>query len=737
MTKADIKKKSRPSKSHKAEPSGGDVGEVPNSRNGYGYGPAVSAPAWGLPTNLAEANPQAPSVPEGVMGASVEQVKQAEQQPTTPLRPAEESANNTMSASKRRRGRPKGSTNKKGKADGQPGETSANNVEFEGQSQPVVGQLHQSPEAIATISNVAVQDQSAYQPALNNQPPAPKPAQSLQYANQSWQNDSHKNQIGQVSGIPQDELSPEERAVLEAFRVQGPDAMGAVSAIPSPVVSTKGPTGTTQPPKRKRAPPKPKATAAATAAANAANASNIANPTSTTNFSVQEPQQMPQQIPQQVQDSNSLSTMSNESVMGMSKDALQWAPVDTTTATAPPPAKRPRQRKPKVPTANDPPSRKQTASVANSATPPIPPSTIPDSQATPSQQSIQQSLPTTRPPAEGLEAHYERFANLQQQQQQQNGRSHTPTQPQQQQQHVRQPSKPSSVTVTPQQTTPQMAQQMQHQKSQQGTQQNIQRDDQKLNQATSSRSSTGYYNQRSQSTSSYNQQYPSHQPSQLYSGHSASPQMSNSSYRTSSTHTMAQPSPQFSQAENTYRTASPHTISQPSPSYSQTDNQFRATNTHSIAQPSPSFSQPENAYRTPSTHSMTQPSTSFSASRTTQQPTHQSHYSQFSDSSYIDLPTLESLGHSSSSTASLGGYGQQNIGLTNTASHSRSSGSTSSLYGTSSGLNNAFDTTVGGANDLLRVSRGGAYGSTGAYDTTGAASEHDLREKLLRNMGRR
>jgi hypothetical protein len=75
--------------------------------------------------------------------------------------------------------------------------------------------------------------------------------------------------------------------------------------------------------------------------------------------------------------------------------------------------------------------------------------------------------------------------------------------------------------------------------------------------------------------------------------------------------------------------------------------------------------------------------------------------------------------------------------LTNTASHSRSSGSTSSLYGTSSGLNNAFDTTVGGANDLLRVSRGGAYGSTGAYDTTGAASEHDLREKLLRNMGRR
>ncbi|TVY48288.1 hypothetical protein LOCC1_G001442 [Lachnellula occidentalis] len=718
VTKSEVKKKGRPFKGPKNEAS---VVEIPNSRNGYGFGAAVSAPAWGLPPNLAEVVPQAPRAFEAAMGPS-EQPRQSEPQPqpqpqpSTPLKLPEDSAMNTASGNKRRRGRPKGSTNKKLKMDGLPGDvpTSSNNVEPEGQNQSTSAQMGQPAEVAANTKNVAVTDQSTFQPAASNS------THTLGYSEQSWQNDAQKIQMGQASDLPPEELSPEEQAVLEAFRAHNPEA---AAAVPSPVVSAKGATG--QPPKRKRAPAKPKVNPA-----KAASTTSIANPSPSTNFPVHTSEQMPHQISPQVQE-GSLSAINNESVMGMPRasDQVAWAPPVDTTPTAPP-AKRVRQRKPKVPNAIDPPSRTQTASVANSATPPIAPSTIPDSTAS-SQQSIQQSMPVSRPPAEGLEAHYERFANLQQQQ---NGRSHTPTVPQQQQ-HVRQPSKPASVP--PLQTTPQLPQQMQHQASQPGSQQNSQRDDQKMTQGSGSRSSTSYFNnnhqnQRSQSTTGYSQQYPTHQPSNLYGGHSASPQMSNASYnRTASTHTLAQASPQFSQADNTFRTASPHTITQPTPSPYQSEAQFRAANTQ-IVQPSPSYSQPENSYRTPSTHSMAQPSPSYSTART-QQPSHQSHYSQFSDSSYIDLPTLESLGHSS-------GYGQSNLNL-GTTSHSRSSGSTGSIYGTS-GLNNNYDTTSG-ANNLLRVSRGssvsnnaGSYGSSGAFDAS-TATDHDLREKLLRNIGGR
>ncbi|KAF4631549.1 hypothetical protein G7Y89_g6589 [Cudoniella acicularis] len=763
------KKKNRPSKGHKETLStGGDaglLGEPPNSKNGYGFGPAIGPPAWGLPQNLAEVNPQAPSVPDGLqMKATIEQNKQPEElhSPATPVQQHQEDLSNA-SMSKRRRGRPKGSTNKKGsKMDGQPGGENgigSNGMEFEGHAQTSGVQQMQSPEVVVPVNNTSrqEQDQSRFQPALRNDPPAPKPVQNLQYSEQSWQNNTQKNQIPQASMITPDELSPEERAVLEAFRNHGAER---VNPVPSPVVSTKGPSEGGQ--KRKRAPPKPKPVPAVSSIpANSTNVGSVANAQNTTNATATPmPNPMPTpnfpvQAPQQVQDTNSLSTLNHETAMGIAKDAIQWAPVDTTTTTAPPPPKRQRQRKPKVPSRNDTPSQNQTASAVSSATPPIPPSTIPDSQATQSQQSV----PVSRPPAEGLEAHYERFQNLSQQS---NGRSHTPTmsqqQQQQQQQHVRQQSKPSSAP--PQQATPQIPQQMQQQKSQQSNQQSMQRDDQKMTQASAARPSSTYYNPRSQSSTSYTQQFPSHQPSQLYSGHTASPQMSNTNYRTASTHTMAQntmaqASPQFSTAENTYRTASPHTISQPSPSFSQTDTNFRTTNAHAIAQPSPSFSQAENTFRTPSTHAMTQPTTSYSNSRSHTQQSQaapQNHYSQFSDSSYIDLPTLESLGHSGTSgTASLGGYGQgMGVGLTGTStnSHSRSSGSSASLYGTTnSALGNAFDT---GANDLLRVSRGSVGGShsnahtgygtaaTGGGMNSGFdASEHEMRERLLRGLGRR
>ncbi|RDL42122.1 uncharacterized protein BP5553_02101 [Venustampulla echinocandica] len=804
----------------------------PNSSNGYGYGPAVSAPAWGLPNNLAEVNPQAPNVPEAGLqrDAGVEQRKQPEHQPQQPQKPEQQpqqqpppppqppqqqqqlpqpppstpakppqdpsTATSSTNTSKRGRGRPKGSTNKKSKADIQQvvdNTASSNYVGSQGQNQTTAVQPTQQPnEGARATDNTLRQDQnqSNAQPALNNKPPAPQQVQQPLYAGQTLQNSSQTNLPKQTPVIIADELSPEERAVLEAFRNHGAEGL---SALPSPVVSaikgTKSLSEAGQ--KRKRAPPKPKP-----------NQSVPVNP-SINNFQVETPQsvqnrqqvqphqqlqthqhvqthqqaqppkqvqnhqqapspkqgQIHQQVPPVAQKSTPLSAVDNDIVMSIAKEAIQWAPADASTPTGPP-SKRARQRKPKVLNANasDPSSRNRTASVMSSATPPTQASTIPDSTAA----SSQQSIPVTRPPAEGLEAHYERFASFSQQQnlsQQQNGRSNTPAVAPQ---HVRQQSKPSSAS---QQAAPKIPQQMQHQKSQQASQKNIQREDQNVIQGTEARPQSNFYNQRSQSTSAYNQQYPSHQPSQLYGSHSASPQMNNT-YRASAAHsmaqntlaqnTMAQSSPQFSQVENSYRTASPHAMSQTSPSLSQADTAFRSNSAHTIAQPSPSFSQAESTYRTPSTHSMTQPTQSYSTARSHAQQrqtpsTHQNQYSQFSESSFLDLPTLESLGHSGSGgNSSLGGFGQgMSVGLGGTSNSStshRASGSNTNLYGgvaTSSALSNAFDATV--ASDLLRVSRGSGgspahthphthatYAGGASFDT----SEQEMRERLLRGLGR-
>ncbi|KAE9376802.1 hypothetical protein N431DRAFT_436040 [Stipitochalara longipes BDJ] len=720
------KKGARPSKGKAATLGGeGPSNEPPNSRNGYGFGPAISAPTWGLPPSLALVNTPVPAIPiplpDGRQGgsSSTEQSRPFEQPPpSTPSRQQpDELANSKASTSKRRRGRPKGSRNK-GRSEGQQGsDGGVNNAQYDGNDQ--VLQPSQSPEIHAAVAKIAQPSQAppepAYVPTPDSQPPAiSKQPPANQYPQQPWQTNSHQNPTGHSSHAtsipPTDELSPEERAVLEAFRNHGSEAL---NIVPSPIAPTKtAPEGGQ---KRKRAPPKPKPGALPAPSFPASNLNSVQN-------------------------SGNLPP-SGEAQAGVIKDAMQWSHVDTSTPTAPP-AKRPRQRKPKAPSTNEPPSRTHTTSVVSSATPPTAPSTIPDSTAS----SSQQSLPVSRPPAEGLEAHYERFANLSNQQ---NGRSHTPTMVQQQQQSHRQQAKPTSGP--PQQSTPQIQQQqMQTQKSQQGTQQGgqqgiqqsnqqgIQREDQKMAQATSARpSSTAYYNQRSQPSTTYSQQYPSHQPSQLYGTHQPSPQMSNNSYKTSSTHTLAQASPQFSQQENTYRTASPHSIAQPSPSFSQPDTNFRTNSTHSLAQPSPSFSQAETAYRAPSTHSMAQPSPAYTSSRahSQTQPSHQNQYSHFSDSSYIDLPTLESLGHSGSSgttnvSLSGGAYGQSiGVGL----GASRSSASTNSLYGTSSNLSNAYDS---GTSDLYRgVSR--AASNNTAYGTTSSGLSNAFDEHLLRGMGRR
>ncbi|PMD48669.1 hypothetical protein L207DRAFT_413619 [Hyaloscypha variabilis F] len=616
------KKGARPSKGKAATlGSEGPSNEPPNSRNGYGFGPAISAPAWGLPPSLALVNSPVPVVPiplpEARQGgsSSIEQSKPFEPPPpTTPGRQhPDDLANSSASTSKRRRGRPKGSRNK-GRSEGPQGsDGGVSNAQYDGNDQ--VLQPSQSPEIHAAVAKTAQPSQApsdpAYVPTHDSQPPAASKQPPVnQYPQQPWQTNSHQNHIGQsnhTSSIPPtDELSPEERAVLEAFRNHGSEAL---NILPSPIVATKtAPEGGQ---KRKRAPPKPKPNALPAPSFPASNLHSMQN----------------------------ASTLppSGEAQAAVTKDAMQWPNVDTSTPSAPP-AKRPRQRKPKVPSTNEAPPRNHNTAVVSSATPPTAPSTIPDSTAS----SSQQSLPVSRPPAEGLEAHYERFANLSNQQ---NGRSHTPT----------------------------LVQQQQH----------------------------------------------------------------NNSYKTSSTHTLAQASPQFSQQENTYRTASPHSIAQPSPSFSQPDTNFRTNSTHSLSQPSPSFSQAENAYRAPSTHSMAQPSPAYTSSRahSQTQPSHQNQYSHFSDSSYIDLPTLESLGHSGSSgttnvSLSGGAYGQSiGVGL----GASRSSAGTNSLYGTSSSLTNAYDS---GTSDLYRgVSR--AASNNTAYGTASSGLSNAFDEHLLRGMGRR
>ncbi|CZS90878.1 hypothetical protein WAI453_003913 [Rhynchosporium graminicola] len=766
----------------------GDASEAPNSRNGYGYGPAVSAPSWGLPQSLASVNaPTAAAAAAGPLGdLKFPAPEKSFEQPSP-----ETSLKNQVedSSSKRRRGRPKGSRNK-GK-DGQPDSEAANLTDGQNPGQTAA----QSPQAQTTAAK-GTQPSPALapmaKPVINsyassfNTAPAAKPvsndqAQNNQYSGQQWQASSQASQPGNASIVPPgEELSPEERAVLEAFRQQPSDGVQQIQqAAPPPIVPTKT-TSTQAGQKRKRAPAKPKPNPATTPKVPASN------------------------LPQT--DHPPILPPGREAQVGVGKDTMQWSSVGSagtaaTTANNPtqtlitvPPPKRVRQRKPKAPANTDTPSRNQTASVVNT-TPPIPPSTIPDSQATASQQSVQQSVPQSvsqsipqsiqqtipqtapvaRPAAEGLEAHYNYFQ--QQQQQQHSGRSNTPTMPQQQvQQHARQHSQAQSVT--PQQSTPQLQQQnlMQHQKSQQGqqgTQQASQREDaQKTTQASSARpSSTGFYNQGIQpTTAAYSQQYPSHQPSQLYGTHTASPQMTNSSsnsYRTNSTHNpMSQPSPQFTQPENNYRTASPHTLGQPSPSFSQTSTNYRNTSAHNLAQHSPAVTQAENSYRTPTSHALAQPSPAYTTSRShsQSQPSHQSHYNHFSDSSYIDLPTLESLGHSGSTGSTsiglanntygtTGGFGQGiPVGLGN----SRTSATSNSLYGSSSGLSNPYDAS---SNDLLRgvgVSRStsntgsGAYGSSSntggvSYGASSSrlsnpfdpTSQDDMRDQLLRGYGRR
>ncbi|KAF7860764.1 hypothetical protein EAF04_008282 [Stromatinia cepivora] len=713
----------RPPRDSKGPENG--TSDPPGPANGFGFGPAVQAPTWGLPQSVALVNtappmaappiPAAAAVPSASTASPIfsRPIQAESERPATPLKQhIENHAPDTESTSKRRRGRPKGSRNKgKEVQTGSESTGGMNNVDA-ATSDPGPSEQHiQQPAAVAnmTAEKPGTAKESPIVPMTDISNKSGQP--QLTYSAEHWNADSNTGHTSSI--LPPDQYSPEERAVIEAFQNEqapggGPDSFN--STQPTPVNNGTPTAGGI---KRKRGPNKPK------------------NPSMTSSQNISGSQ------PQTSHTSKNISPLpapAESPLVQKDTSTVQWESVPPMVETlVPPPPKR--QRKPKVPGANGPVTGKKTgSSVVSNATPPIPPSSIPDSPATSVQsiqqniQQSQQSTPVTRP-ADGLEAHYARFQDLGQQ----NGRSITPTITPQGRQHQKSSSIPQSTTQQMNQQTSQQPQQvqMQHQTSQQSHS----RDDQtqKMTQNVSRNASNSYF--PNHGATSYVSQYSSNpnQANQRYSAHQPSPQMGNS-YRAG---TMSQASPQFTHAENAYRTASPHNIAQPSPSFSQADTSYRTSS--SLANPSPTYSQPEASYnpRTTSlattTPSYSQPDYKSSAlnqtssyTRSTPTTHQQQSYNQFADPSYIDLPTLDlpTLGHTSASP-----YGQTN--MNNLGGSSRSNANTNSIYGTSSGLGNAFD---GGANDLLRVNRAGS----GSYGAGGSAGPFDggeeMRQRLMKGM---
>ncbi|RDW66249.1 hypothetical protein BP6252_09884 [Coleophoma cylindrospora] len=609
------------------------------------------------------------------------------------------------STNKRGRGRPKGSTKKSKEQQGEIGQTGPTPMITVGPQQNDFQQQqthsNRATEIKPPTSGAAPTREEEQRALIAHQ-------QSLLFGKPLWAGQTNSAKATSNSS-PFDGLSPEERAVLEAFRsqrTQGPASKTiiekATHAVPSGGV------------KRKRAPPNK---SPALTNINATSTIPVAEPTPASKV----PETAPSEVSKDTLQWNAVETSAPavQTSPSVSKESSRWISPQLSNPTVPPSK---RQRKPKDP--NAPQAKRKTGPMPRKDTPPSLPSTIPDSTVGSSQQSA-----PSRPPAEGLEAHYERFANLQQ-----NGRSSTPNVPNvpqrqntsaqgsvgiQRQNTPSQPLQPPQKQQQAPQQKPQLSQ-PQQQSQQAATQQSEKTADQAINQSSSTRpTSAAYYNQTRYTP--YSQQYPSHQPPQQYSTQpQASPRMSSSniSARPGSTHTLARPSPQFSQTqpETTYRTASPHNLTQASPSFPQTDNSYRSSTANSVAQPSPLYA--------PAV-----PQTQTSQS-------HQNHYGGFANSSYIDLPTLESLDHGGTSSHSnvnlnTNSYGHS-MGLGGMGASSRA-GNTAGSYGPSSGLASSFNP---------RVTQSGGHGG---YNTTSSLNnsfdtgtgEQDMRERLLRGLGHR
>ncbi|PQE25524.1 hypothetical protein CJF30_00000231 [Rutstroemia sp. NJR-2017a BBW] len=382
----------RPPRDSKGMPSDENgTSDPPGPSNGFGYGPAVQAPTWGLPASVTLLNTAPPMAAPPVPSATPTTFNQTPQQtpqtapqplperPATPVtQQADDGIPDTASTSKRRRGRPKGSRNKGKEAQAGGEGSGTNNGEAAADQAPPEKNVQHTPAVAQETPIVPMQKNNN-----NNTQP------QLTYSAEHWPTETNATASSAV--LPQQQFSPEERAVFEVLQREGGPSAGANAVNfntnqPTPVNNGTTPTGI----KRKRGPNKSKPVP---------------------NASAQNPPRPQSQASHVNQNASPLPPPAESPIVP--KENVQWASVETTAV--PPPAKR--QRKPKAPAPTDPAARKKAASsVVSNATPPIPPSTIPDSPAT----SNQQSAPVTRPPADvgGLEAHYAQFKNSLQ-----NGRS--------------------------------------------------------------------------------------------------------------------------------------------------------------------------------------------------------------------------------------------------------------------------------------------------------------------------
>ncbi|RFU29996.1 hypothetical protein B7463_g6332, partial [Scytalidium lignicola] len=715
----------RPRKSAQPPPAPQEGSEISASTrsNGEQYHPTVIAPPppiWDIPKAAASAVTQnSDSALEATTTGNInlELQKSVETQTQSiPVginkQPQADAAN--VATVKKGRGRPRGSKNKNKGVVPENENTSmapnpgagAEQILQPSQPQPQPQMLQpthsqisrpQHPQPQATMVESKSTNKSA-QPLSNTTSP---PDQSqTNYPKPLWDNESWSKRVTPVVDTSQiDDISAAERAVLETFRGQkSAQVFNSRVLNQAPTIATQA-TGV----KRKRPStsipqlddPSPLNTTVAERPQTAA----VAAVNTTT-------------IPQDVQ-----------TTLPQNQSTLQWNSSSSSTLAA---QSAKRQRKPKAPGHNTSTSSQPTAHL-NDMSPPTSQSMTPDSAGN---SSSQQGVPVSRPLVEGLEAHYERFASHQQQTEQ--NRNRAPTTSQQQQQRPQHQMAASPPKHTPQQQVQRPAQQIQKQLQQarrqpqetqrlpQQTPQSDKHDGQIMSKSLSGRTPSNFFSNQG---SSYNPQYPSNQPSQQYTTQQASPPMTSSSYGTPRTQSISGSTSQFSHSESVYRTNTPHTLPQTSPAFSQAES-YKTNTSHSISNPSSSYPQVTNNYRITNMHNLPQQSTGVFTTRQPQttvttthaQTTQQSTYNNAPyDPTYVDLPTLEQLGH-----GGVGGYG---IGVG--VGVSRAGNSNAGTFSTASSVHSISGFDPGTSNLLQAASR---PGSNTGYRTSSGLGNNSFRE---------
>jgi hypothetical protein len=301
------------------------------------------------------------------------------------------------SASKRRPGRPRGSRNRPKEKDAQGNEVPAVEVFSLNQNQRPAQPPPTTQVAVSYFTNTQIaestpKNKGGRPPGSKNRPKQANEPVVVTAISKIPSNPSasgNKRRLEQSKDKPQsnplDDLSPEERAILEAFRKEKS-------------TNTTGQPTPSQPSLDKPAEKRKRARKSDTSSSKTNNATPpVPTATATTSAAI-----------------NSAPSVTDNQNADSLQAVLSKGPSKSSSAILPPP-KRP--RKPKEPSSaatkktssQEIPTPKSTPTPTPVTRPPSVPSTVFSSAPMASEQVIQ----TTRPPAQGLEAHYERFANLQ------------------------------------------------------------------------------------------------------------------------------------------------------------------------------------------------------------------------------------------------------------------------------------------------------------------------------------